>query len=109
MHPQLCVVDGRAVWSFAPPAAQTVQLTVASRVRYIKSVVLALDRVFSCGVCVFRGLDCVALGVHTPQTGILLGISNAHQSAINNLLTSWTSRRPVRTANDLCRPFESCT
>ena len=109
VHPQLCVVDGRTVWSYTPSAAQTAQLTVASRVRYIKSVVLILERVFSCAFVIFRDIDCVGLGIHPPQSGILLGISSAHQAAINHLLTSWTSRRPVRTANDLCRPFETCT
>ena len=109
VHPQLCVVDGSTVWSYTPPAAQTAQLTVAARVRYIKSVILALERVYSCGVGVFRGINCVDLGIHSPQSGILLGITSAHQTAINCLLLHWTSRRPVRTANDLCRPFEPCT
>lgn len=44
------------------------------------------------------------LGLCTDD-GAKIPVSSATQLAVDSLLRSWTARRPVRTANDLARPF----
>ena len=52
-----------------------------------------------------EGINLLFCGVHTPQAGIpFVGSFRTAQLAVS-LLQGFTSHRPIRTANDLARPF----
>ena len=106
-HPILQVCEGRTAW--CPPAnlapAHEGQLTVASRIRFLKSLFASMDRVFGCGFDTVSGIDCKHLGIYPPQNGICMSVSSNVQRLVDQCLIQWTMRRPVRTSNDLSRPF----
>ena len=106
-HPVLVSENGQTCWRSPTliSAAHHGQLTVGARIRFLKSLVSCLDEFFSCDVAFVSGLDCTGSGIHPPQRGLCLFVSAAAQHAVDLILRQWTSKRPVRTANDLARPF----
>ena len=106
-HPLQVVEGGQTCWrpALSCPAAINGQLTVGARVRFLKSFVGIFDKMFSCDVAFVSGLNCAHLGIYPPQKGLAVSMSASLQDAVDNLLLQWTAKRPVRTANDLVRPF----
>ncbi len=106
-HPLLVSEGGQTCWRspISCPAAVNGQLTVGARVRFLRTFVCAFDELFHCDVVFVSGLNRTHLGIYPPQKGLSLSVSTAVQLAVDNLILSWTARRPVRTANDLVRPF----
>ena len=78
-----------------------------ARIRFLKNFITCFDAFFECDIAFVVGLDRVFLGIHPPQKGLCLFVSAAVQNAVDTFLKRWTSNRPVRTANDLARPFWS--
>ena len=52
-----------------------------------------------------EGINLLFAGVHTPQVGFPVVLSLSSVKLASNLLKAFTSQRPIRTVNDLARPF----
>lgn len=106
-HPFLVSESGQTCWRSPGlvPAAHLGQLTAGARIRFLKSFVTCFDAFFECDISFVVGLNRVFLGIHPPQKGLCLFVSAAAQNAVDTFLRRWTSNRPVRTSNDLARPF----
>ena len=106
-HPLQLSVNTRTVWVDAihVPFSNHQPPTVALRIRFLKDVFKILSSLFGLDIPVVQGLDLSRLGVHPPQTGVTLMISPPVWRSAVQRLRAFTSSRPVRTANDLSRPF----
>ena len=106
-HPQQCTaLPGRSWRDRSQVSASCVsQVSVALRVRYISSLIRYLDRFFQLGLSYCDHLDRTASGIIFPVSGFLVHLSNDSLQCIDAVLTAFTSLRPVRTSNDLSRPF----
>ncbi len=76
--------------------------TVATVLRLIRHFFVALP---FCEADLCRHIDLSQYGVFTPLAGVKLMVSRDMATQILALITSFTTRRPIRRANDLARPF----
>eukprot|EP00438_Fugacium_kawagutii_P033744 Skav209660 [mRNA] locus=scaffold2126:122984:134587:- [translate_table: standard] len=82
------------------------ELTVAQTVRLVKGFLHFLGlRHFD--FAWYTGLNLLALGVHTPLEGVALRAPSQIGLKAKTALADFTSRRPIRTSNDLSRPVRS--
>ena len=107
VHPVLVTESGQTCWRSPQLVSSALvgQLTVGARIRFLKNVITCFDRCFGCDVVFVSGLNNSSLGIHPPQKGLCLFVSAAAQIAVDSFLRLWTTRRPVRSSNDLARPF----
>eukprot|EP00435_Cladocopium_sp_Y103_P011684 s5032_g3.t1 len=106
-HPLLHANGASNVWGppHSVPAHLHRPLTVAARVRFLADLFRAVDRCFGVDIPKVQGLDLSVVKVHPPQRGTILFLSAQTMRRGEMVLSSFTSHRPVRTANDLARPF----
>ena len=106
-HPFEISFRGSTVWSLPSTIlpAQHGQVTMAARIRFVRTFFKRLDEVFDCCVVFVRGLNLGRFRIHPPQNGLIVYASAGTLRSINTILLNWTSTRPVRTSNDLCRPL----
>ena len=81
------------------------QLTLAARVRFLKTFFKCLDTEFEVGVDFVCNLNLSRFSVHPPQSGMICYISRASQRRVDLELAKFTAQRPIRCANDLARPL----
>ena len=79
--------------------------TLASQKRYIVRAFSILARVFSLELQVSQRLDRSALGVFAPQAGFQLRLPAQLLAKTREQLRLFTARGPIRSANDLSRPY----
>ena len=79
--------------------------TAATALRLTRDFFRQLAKEFGLAFPVVQHLNLVNLGVHIPQSGIQLLLSQGDAVAAARALLLFTSRRPIRTVNDLSRPF----
>ena len=97
LHRAGCWQD-RDAFNFSDP-------NLGALVRLIKAFFHSMDRCFSLDISWCKGINLSFLGVCTPQGGLILAISPDAANLSMDNLRSFTSRRPIRRANDLARPF----
>ena len=107
VHPILISEGGQTCWRLPQfvSSAAVGQLTVGARIRFLKNFLKLFDHEFGCDLIFVSGLNLSNFGIHPPQHGICLCVSTSTQVSVDSFIKTWTSRRPVRTANDLSRPF----
>ena len=105
--PAKACTAGKTIWvSHESQPAHLYRLpTVASTVRFLREFIRDFHRVFQLGVVFIDGLDLASFRVHPPQQGIIGCFSPGTWQQAGLLLKAFTTNRPVRTANDLARPF----
>ena len=106
-HPVLSARDSGNFWTAAEnqPAALFSPLTVAARVRFLRDIFRALDVCFGLGLIYVSNLDLSHLRVHPPQSGVIISVAVPTWQQSEGLLRNFTQTRPVRTVNDLARPY----
>ena len=80
-------------------------LSVAFRIRYISTVCRSFARFFELPLEFVQGIDRSFLGISVPLSGVILILSDESLTRIDSVLGQFTSSRPIRRANDTCRPF----
>ena len=85
-----------------PPGARR-QPTVAAALLVLKTLLRCADRSLSLGLAFCSGLDLSVLSVAPPQTGLLFRIKRSSLYSAARAIQMFTSRRPIRTTNDLSR------
>ena len=81
--------------------------TLGAILRIIKAFMLLLEKSFSLNITKWSGLNLLALGVHTPQTGVTIPCDESSLHLATRALCSFTMTRPIRVVNDLARPLRN--
>ena len=79
--------------------------TVAAILRLTKAFFTALGKEFDLTLSRKLGLDLAVWGVHAPQCGILFQLPTFMAVSAASAIQRFTHSRPLRTVNDLSRPF----
>ena len=105
--PHLVSRGGKSCWISADSvsAAQYSVLTVAAKIRFVKELLLKLDRVFDLDLVTAHRLDLSCFGVHPPQQGLALFVSAQTLRMAGSVLQNFTCNRPIRVCTDIARPF----
>ena len=108
-HPIEISDHGRTVWAHPSQVlpGHHGQVTVAARIRFLKSFFRVLGRGFDCDLDLVSELDISHFRVHSPQSGMAIFVSSGTLQQIDAALLRFTATRPVRCCNDLCRPFSA--
>ena len=80
-------------------------LTVSARIRYLRSLFRVLADRFCLPIVYSRGINLTHMGIQFPLSGVELGLTQTTLTAVNQLLLSFTAKRPVKVVNDFSRPF----
>ena len=79
--------------------------TAAAILRLTKSFIGQLGKEFDLPLVRKQGLSLATWGVHAPQVGIAFALPNAQAVSAARVIQRFTLSRPIRTVNDLARPF----
>ena len=82
-----------------------VQTTLAADIRMVRFFFRLCAAQFGLDLDGVRGLNLSTLGVAPPQAGLALKITRAHRQWVSRELRAFCLGRPIRSANDLARPF----
>ena len=107
VYPQLSTEGGKNIWIEASSQSPAVfcHPTVAACIRFVKDAFRALDKLFDLHLPLVAGIDLAHYKVYPPQTGSVLFISAPTWRRAELKLQTLTAARPIRTVNDLARPF----
>ena len=81
------------------------QATVVSDLMLVRSFFRAVASAYGVNIGEIRGLNLAALRVGPPQSGLSISCTRSALLQAEQALGAFTLTRPVRSANDLSRPF----
>ena len=81
------------------------QATVVSDLMLVRSFFRAVASAYGVNIGEIRGLNLAALRVGPPQSGLSISCTRSALLQAEQALSAFTLTRPVRSANDLSRPF----
>ena len=92
------------VWRDQSPHVN-VQTTLTADIRMVRFFFRLCAAQFGLDLDEVRGLNLSTVGVAPPQAGLALKITRAHRQWVSRELRAFCLGRPIRSANDLARPF----
>eukprot|EP00434_Breviolum_minutum_P012912 symbB.v1.2.011380.t1/scaffold760.1/size164708/1 len=101
--------DQGMVWKDSHMSKNAGQLrpqTIAAIIRLVRTFCGKLSEAYNFRIPARAGINLAALRVHTPMQGCVMWITPNTYSEVIKSLKCFTIRRPIRMANDLCRPLQ---
>lgn len=92
-------------WEHMDYFSMPIRPTVASLIRMVRLAVKLGADVFGYGELLFFHQNKVALGIHSPCSGLFLRLNSSLVKDTRFSVHTWTSSWPIRRVADLARPF----